>query len=45
MQRLAPLIPMGRPGTAEEIAHTIVWLLSAEAGYVSGALLDASGAR
>ncbi|MED5620851.1 SDR family oxidoreductase [Ideonella sp. BN130291] len=44
-QRLAPNIPMGRPGTAEEIAHTIVWLLSDEAAYVSGALLDASGAR
>jgi NAD(P)-dependent dehydrogenase (short-subunit alcohol dehydrogenase family) len=44
-QRLAPNIPMGRPGTADEIAHTIVWLLSDEAAYVSGALLDASGAR
>ncbi|HEY8742217.1 MAG TPA: SDR family oxidoreductase, partial [Chloroflexota bacterium] len=37
--------PMGRPGTAEEVAETIVWLLSDAASYVSGALLDCSGGR
>jgi len=43
--RLAEHIPMGRPGTADEIAHTIVWLLSDEAAYCTGALLDVSGGR
>ena len=38
-------ISFGRAGTAEETAEAIVWLLSAKASYVSGALLDVSGAR
>jgi NAD(P)-dependent dehydrogenase (short-subunit alcohol dehydrogenase family) len=37
--------PLGRPGTAEEVAQTIVWLLSDAASYVTGALLDVSGGR
>ncbi|HEV7369157.1 SDR family oxidoreductase [Arenibaculum sp.] len=41
--RAAP--PIGRPGTAEEVARTVVWLLSEEASYVTGALLDVSGGR
>jgi NAD(P)-dependent dehydrogenase (short-subunit alcohol dehydrogenase family) len=44
-QRLAPQIPMQRPGTAQEIAHAIVWLLSDEASYTTGALLDVNGGR
>jgi NAD(P)-dependent dehydrogenase (short-subunit alcohol dehydrogenase family) len=36
---------MGRAGSAEEIANTVVWLLSDEASYCTGALLDASGGR
>jgi NAD(P)-dependent dehydrogenase (short-subunit alcohol dehydrogenase family) len=43
--RLAEHIPMARPGTAEEIAASIVWLLSDEAAYCTGALLDVSGGR
>lgn len=43
--RLAPQLPMQRSGTALEVAHSIVWLLSDEASYVSGALLDVAGAR
>lgn len=43
--RLAPQIPMGRPGTAEEIAHAIVFLLSAEASYATGSVLTVSGGR
>jgi NAD(P)-dependent dehydrogenase (short-subunit alcohol dehydrogenase family) len=39
------LIPMGRLGTAEEVAQSVVWLLSDEAGYVSGTLLDVTGGR
>ena len=47
-ERLAaalPLIPFARLGTADEVAQAIVWLLSDEAGYVSGTLLDVSGGR
>jgi NAD(P)-dependent dehydrogenase (short-subunit alcohol dehydrogenase family) len=37
--------PAGRPGTADEVAAVIVWLLSDEASYVNGALLDVAGGR
>jgi NAD(P)-dependent dehydrogenase (short-subunit alcohol dehydrogenase family) len=37
-------IPMGRAGSAEEVAATIVWLASPGASYVSGAILDVAGA-
>ena len=43
--RLAPTIPMQRPGTAEEVASTIVFLLSDAAAYCTGALLDVGGGR
>ena len=43
--RLAPNIPMQRPGTAQEIAQAIVWLLSDEASYTTGAVLDVGGGR
>jgi NAD(P)-dependent dehydrogenase (short-subunit alcohol dehydrogenase family) len=39
------LIPMQRPGTADEIAQAIVWLLSDEASYTTGAILDVTGGR
>ncbi|AQW29302.1 SDR family oxidoreductase [Ralstonia syzygii subsp. celebesensis] len=44
-RRLGAATPMGRPGTAGEVAETIVWLLSDAASYVTGALLDCSGGR
>ena len=37
--------PLGRAGTADEVAQTIVWLLSDDASYVNGALLDVTGGR
>lgn len=43
--RVAPGIPLGRGGTAHEVAEAIVWLLSPGASYVTGTLLDVSGGR
>ena len=43
--RVGTTTPFGRPGRPEEIAEAIVWLLSDASSYVSGALLDVSGAR
>ncbi len=42
---LAPLVPMQRGGTAEEVAHAIVWLLSDAASYTTMSLMDISGGR
>ena len=36
---------MKRVGTAAEIANAIVWLMSDQASYVTGAILDVSGGR
>lgn len=44
-QRLGVMAPLGRPGTAEEVGESIVWLLSDAASYVTGALLDVTGGR
>ncbi|MBX3621696.1 MAG: SDR family oxidoreductase [Rhizobacter sp.] len=41
----AALIPMQRPGTADEVAQAIVWLLSDAASYTTGAIVDVSGGR
>jgi NAD(P)-dependent dehydrogenase (short-subunit alcohol dehydrogenase family) len=45
LERIAPLVPMQRPGEADEIAHAILWLLSDEASYVTGTCLDVAGGR
>jgi NAD(P)-dependent dehydrogenase (short-subunit alcohol dehydrogenase family) len=42
---LAPTIPMGRAGTPEEIAEAVLWLLSPEASYTTGAILAVGGGR
>jgi len=43
--RLEHEIPMQRGGRPEEVAGAIAWLCSADASYVTGALLDVSGGR
>jgi NAD(P)-dependent dehydrogenase (short-subunit alcohol dehydrogenase family) len=38
-------IPIGRAGTADEVAALIAWLCSDEASYVTGAVYDIGGGR
>lgn len=45
IERMAPVIPMRRAGTADEVAAAVLWLASAEASYVTGTFLDVSGGR
>jgi NAD(P)-dependent dehydrogenase (short-subunit alcohol dehydrogenase family) len=43
--RLGPAQPMGRVGSADEVAAAIVWLLSSDASFVTGTTVDVSGGR
>ena len=45
VQRLGPSVPLGRGGTAEEIAEAIFWLASDKASYATGTTIDLSGGR
>ncbi|GIH04100.1 oxidoreductase [Rhizocola hellebori] len=45
LERVGPLAPMGRAGEPDEVAAAIVWLLSDEASYVTGANLRVAGGR
>jgi len=44
-RQMAQAVPMQRAGTTEEVAAAIVWLLSEDAGYTTGAVLDVTGGR
>jgi NAD(P)-dependent dehydrogenase (short-subunit alcohol dehydrogenase family) len=45
LNRLAPSIPMGRPGKPLEVAQGVLWLLSAAASYTTGTILEIGGGR
>jgi NAD(P)-dependent dehydrogenase (short-subunit alcohol dehydrogenase family) len=45
LERMVPLVPVRRAGTATEVASAVVWLLSAEASYITGAIVPVSGGR
>jgi NAD(P)-dependent dehydrogenase (short-subunit alcohol dehydrogenase family) len=45
LERLKSTIPMQRGGQADEVAQAILWLLSDEASYTTGCLLDVTGGR
>ncbi|MDH4480813.1 MAG: SDR family oxidoreductase [Rhodoferax sp.] len=44
-ERLGAQVPLQRPGSADEVAQAIVWLLGPQSSYCTGALLDVSGGR
>ena len=43
--RLAHMVPMGRTGSAEEIAKAVLFLMSDEASYITGSTLNVTGGR
>ena len=43
--KILPQIPVGRLGTAEEIARCVAFLAADEAGFITGACLDANGGQ
>jgi NAD(P)-dependent dehydrogenase (short-subunit alcohol dehydrogenase family) len=45
LDRLAASIPMNRPGTPDEVAEGVLWLLSPAASYTTGSILDIGGGR
>jgi NAD(P)-dependent dehydrogenase (short-subunit alcohol dehydrogenase family) len=45
VERVTPMLPMGRAGQPDEVAEAILFLLSDGASYVNGANLRVSGAR
>ena len=45
VERVKSNVPMKRGGNPDEVARAILWLLSDEASYTTGAILDVSGGR
>jgi NAD(P)-dependent dehydrogenase (short-subunit alcohol dehydrogenase family) len=45
VDRVKAFVPMNRGGRPEEVAHAILWLLSEEASFTTGAILDVAGGR
>jgi NAD(P)-dependent dehydrogenase (short-subunit alcohol dehydrogenase family) len=45
LARLAPTVPMQRPGEPEEVAGAVAWLLGLDASYTTGAILRVAGGR
>lgn len=45
IERVKVIVPMKRGGTVDEVAYAILWLLSDEASYTTGALIDVAGGK
>jgi NAD(P)-dependent dehydrogenase (short-subunit alcohol dehydrogenase family) len=45
VDRVKTLVPMKRGGQPDEVANAILWLLSDEASYITGTIVDVSGGR
>ena len=44
-KQMAPMVPMQRAGSAQEVAEAIVWLLGDAASYTTGSVVDVTGGR
>ncbi len=44
-RQMAPQVPMQRPGSADEVAEAIVWLLGDASSYTTGSILEVTGGR
>jgi len=42
---LTPSIPLRRPGTADEVAAAILWLLGDASSYTTGSIVEVTGGR
>lgn len=45
IERIAPTVPLARAGTAEEVAETILFLLSDASSYTTGTIVRVAGGR
>ncbi|HKX30471.1 MAG TPA: SDR family oxidoreductase, partial [Blastocatellia bacterium] len=45
VDRVKEFVPMKRGGQVAEVASAILWLLSEEASYTTGAVIDVAGGR
>ncbi|KQW45108.1 oxidoreductase [Nocardioides sp. Root1257] len=45
VERVGPLVPLGRAGEPHEIADAVAWLMSDEASYITGTTLRVAGGR
>lgn len=45
VNRLMTTVPIGRAGTAEDVAEAVLWLLSDKAAYTTGVIIDVAGGR
>jgi NAD(P)-dependent dehydrogenase (short-subunit alcohol dehydrogenase family) len=45
LERVTQAVPMGRAGTSEEVAQAVVFLLSEQSSYTTGAVLRVAGGR
>ncbi|MEO8835474.1 MAG: SDR family oxidoreductase [Caldimonas sp.] len=44
-REMAPLLPLQRAGTSDEVGEAIVWLLSAASSYTTGSIVEVTGGR
>ena len=45
IERVKAFVPLKRGGRPEEVAQAILWLMSEEASYTTGAFIDVAGGR
>jgi NAD(P)-dependent dehydrogenase (short-subunit alcohol dehydrogenase family) len=45
LERISQVVPMGRPGTTEEVAQAVLFLLSEQSSYTTGTVLRVAGGR